>query len=163
MGNKTKADFEVPMPILRPVRIVTTGMSWWQRARVHFKSRNWEVYEDYTLYIPWLDIYLFIPKGFIFDGASVPRILWPLLNPTGILLIGSIFHDFGYGHNYLLDRELNKIYNEEDQAFFDDLFRDINIHVNGIHTMNNLAYDALYLFGRFAWKKCRKEELTEKS
>ena len=31
-----------------------------------------------------------IPKGFVFDGASVPKFLASWLSPTGVLLIGGL-------------------------------------------------------------------------
>lgn len=39
-----------------------------------------------------------IPKGFVFDGASVPRICWTLtgLLPTGIHLGAACIHDYLY-------------------------------------------------------------------
>ena len=45
-----------------------------------------------------------IPEGFVFDGASVPRLLWGLLSPTGLLLIGGLVHDFGYRFDLLVRR-----------------------------------------------------------
>jgi hypothetical protein len=39
-----------------------------------------------------------IPKGFEWDGASVPRVAWSLLGfyPGGIMLAPSLPHDWGY-------------------------------------------------------------------
>ena len=37
-----------------------------------------------------------IPKGFKFDGASVPKFLGQFLSPVGVLLIGGLIHDYGY-------------------------------------------------------------------
>ena len=42
-----------------------------------------------------------IPKGFVFDGASIPRLLWFFLSPTGLLLIPGLIHDFGYRYDYI--------------------------------------------------------------
>ena len=150
---------EVPMPSLAPIRIPTTGLSWWKRFLVHFKRRNWRLQEDYILYIPWLGISLLAPKGFVIDGASVPRILWPIINPTGILLIGSIFHDFGYKYNSLLDKDWKVCYSDEGKAFMDELFKDVNIYVNDVHSMNTIAWLALAGFGFFAWLGHRKRDI----
>jgi hypothetical protein len=37
-----------------------------------------------------------VPAGFIFDGASVPRLLWSAFNPVGELFEASIIHDYMY-------------------------------------------------------------------
>jgi hypothetical protein len=43
---------------------------------------------------------IFIAKGFRYDGASVPRIVWTLsgLTPDGLLRAASLVHDFIYIH-----------------------------------------------------------------
>lgn len=111
---------------------------------------------DYLLYLPWLDTTILIPEGFIFDGASVPRVFWPILDPVGILLIGSIFHDFGYTYNYLLDDGYNKVFNNTSRSFFDQQIRDINTYINGSFFLNDAAWVILRLFGGIVWKKYRK-------
>lgn len=35
-----------------------------------------------------------IPKGFITDGATVPRLLWPIFPPTGRYLSAAVLHDY---------------------------------------------------------------------
>ena len=36
----------------------------------------------------------YIPKGFEFDGASVPRILWWLFPPAGRYMVAALLHDY---------------------------------------------------------------------
>ena len=45
---------------------------------------------------------------------------------------------------------------KKNQKWCDQLFRDINIHVNGFKIINYGAYYALRLGGWMAWKKHRK-------
>jgi len=40
-----------------------------------------------------------IPSGFVFDGATVPRLLWPIFPPHGRYLIAALLHA------YLLSRD----------------------------------------------------------
>ncbi len=148
----------ITMPEMRPVRIPTKGLSWSKRFCIHFKRRQWEITEDYYLYIPKLKKSLFIPKGFIFDGASVPRLLWPIMNPTGILLIGGLFHDFGYRYNCFLEDTGTIIHKDMGRDFFDEQFRDINIYINDIHSMNTIAWGVLKVFGTYTWEKRRNED-----
>jgi hypothetical protein len=37
-----------------------------------------------------------IPKGFVNDLASVPRLFWSLFSPAGVYALGAIFHDHFY-------------------------------------------------------------------
>lgn len=39
---------------------------------------------------------LVIPRGFLTDGASVPRFLWPILPPFGPYNKASLLHDYLY-------------------------------------------------------------------
>ncbi len=52
--------------------------------------------EDYVVEV---DGYQFwIPKGFIWDGSSIPSIFWWLMNPTSLGLGASAVHDWLYEH-----------------------------------------------------------------
>lgn len=150
---------EIKYPILKPVPIKTKGLSKWKQIWIWLTSfRKWEVVEDYYLYVPWYNITLFIPKGFIFDGASIPRVLWPLLSPTGILFIPGLIHDYGYRYNYLRDENNNIIFKGLGQKFFDRLFSKLGAYINGMPVLDKTAYYALRLFGRFAWNEHRKND-----
>jgi len=61
-----------------------------------FNKPLFMVMEDFYIYVPCLVKWVFIPKNFVFDFASVPKALWFLFSPTGILAIGSLPHDFGF-------------------------------------------------------------------
>lgn len=37
-----------------------------------------------------------VPAGFITDGASIPRIFWPFLDPFGKYFKAAVIHDFLY-------------------------------------------------------------------
>lgn len=95
-------------------------------------------------------------QGFVFDGASIPKIFTNLLSPTGILFIPGLFHDFGYKYQCLLDCKGNRIFNGESQAFFDRMFDDISIQVNGMIVPSLTAYAALRGLGFISWNNHRK-------
>ena len=150
--------YRLEMPELRPLPINTQGLSWWQRTKAWLlKPRRWEVVKNYSLHVGYLNETLMVPVGFIFDGASIPRLFWPLLNPTGILLIPAIFHDFAYGHHALMNRDGKLIYKNKGHDFYDKMFREISLQVNGIKTPDYAAWLALRLFGRFAYNKGGKK------
>lgn len=43
-------------------------------------------------------IVVVVPKGYVTDFASTPRLLWPIMPPHGGLIIGCLPHDWGYSH-----------------------------------------------------------------
>lgn len=143
------------MPILRPVPISTKGLPWYQRWWIWAEStRKWEVMEDWIF--DWKGVSLLIKAGFIFDGASIPRIFWGILSKTGLLLIPSIFHDHAYEFNFLWqimpDGTVTKFRDKAGKAFWDTLFMQIGEFVNGYHFVNGIAWTALKVGGWVAWK-----------
>ena len=65
-----------------------------------FGTRHWEVVKDFNYSLMGKNY--IIPKGFKFDGASVPKFLAQFLSPVGVLLIGGLIHDYGYKYETLL-------------------------------------------------------------
>ena len=130
----------IEMPILRPVPIPTKGLSFWKRIGVwRHTTRKWEVMED------WSYPGFCIPKGFIFDGASVPRCLWWFLSPVGLLLIPGLVHDWGYKNDSWNDRDI-----------VDMLFRQVIKEVTDTTIIPWIAYFAVRLGGWKAWRRHRK-------
>ena len=60
-----------------------------------FEVRKWELMENWYFTLND-DVQIVINKGFVFDGASIPRPLWAFLSPVGLLLIPGLIHDYGY-------------------------------------------------------------------
>ena len=142
-------------PHLKPIRIPTKGKGFWGALRLwFFGTRHWEVVKDFHYRFSGVDF--IIPKGFKFDGASVPKFLATFLSPVGVLLLGGLVHDYAYKYAALkpaLQKSSRLILNQK-QA--DKIFRDINIEINGFYFLNYLAYWALRLGGWFAWNGHRK-------
>lgn len=134
--------------------------------------------EDYVYQI---DDYrpVIIPEGFETDFASVPRLLQPIASPMGILRYGSLPHDFGYQHGYLLTPDYGyytpsvraeEIMNGHKYAFggnipicigeprkyFDRVLLDVTISATGAEYRAYGAYIMVRLGGGFAWAKYRK-------
>lgn len=57
-----------------------------------------ENYEVGLLHPKAGEIEVHVPEGFIYDGASVPRVLWSLtgLHPDGLMRAASLVHDYIY-------------------------------------------------------------------
>ena len=121
---------------------------------------------------------IIIPEGFETDFASVPRLLWPIASPMGILRYGSLPHDFGYQHGYLLTPDFGDytpgaraeelmsghqyafggnipICIGESRRFFDKTLRDVTIAATGAKYRAYGAYFLVRLGGNIPWVKYR--------
>jgi len=143
------------MPILRPIPIHTHGKPLGKRVSEWlFGIRRWEVIEDF-IFAPVTGPKILIPRGFAFDGASIPRMFWWLLNPTGILLIPGLIHDFAYRYEFLF--LVQSVCTIEKQPVTrkeaDDLFMGLCLEVNGMPVISGISWSLLRLFGSIAWNK----------
>ena len=147
-------------PCMQPVKICTAGKGFWGAIWLWLTSvRTWQLTKNWKFELRG-ETYI-IPKGFLFDGASVPKFLSSFLSPVGVLLIGGLVHDYAYKYSALKKfdnvTKLGTIV-VLDKSECDKLFRDISIAVNGFHLLNYLAYWALRCFGFVAWNKHRKSK-----
>ena len=145
----------ISMPHMKPIPIPTKGKGFWGGIKIWlFVTRKWEIVSDYHYVVDGKE--LVIPKGFIFDGASVPKFLHAWLSPMGVLLVGGLIHDYGYKYQTLLCKGKKKSIGTKTQKELDIIFRDVNIIQNGFRLINYLAYYGLKLGGFAAWNKHRK-------
>ena len=153
---KTKMKFNFKgFPELKPIAIPTKGKGFWKGIALWLLStRNWELTKDWKYNIDGTEYV--IPAGFQFDGASIPKFLRTFFSPVGVLLIGGLVHDYAYKYKTLLKANKKDTMGELTQKRADEIFRDINIIVNGFYTMNRLAYWSLRLGGFVAWNGHRK-------
>ena len=153
---KTKTKFHYKgMPKLQPVPIATKGKGFWKGIVMWLLStRNWILTEDWKYNIEGEEYV--IPAGFQFDGASIPKFLRSFFSPVGVLMIGGLVHDYAYKYKTLLKKNKKDTMGDLTQKRADEIFRDINIIVNGFYTMNRLAYWSLRIGGFMAWNGHRK-------
>ena len=145
------------MPHLKPIPIKTKGKGFWKAVVMWLLStRNWELVEDWKYNIDGTEYV--IPKGFTFDGASIPKFLRTFFSPVGVLLIGGLVHDYMYKYTHCKPVSAKGALLVVDQKKADQIFRDINIVVNGFYTMNYLAYWSLRIGGFVAWNGHRKRD-----
>ena len=145
------------MPHLKPIPIKTKGKGFWKAIVMWLLStRNWELVEDWKYNIDGKEY--IIPKGFQFDGASIPKFLRTFFSPVGVLLIGGLVHDYMYKYTHCKPVSAKGALLVVDQKRADQIFRDINIVVNGFYTMNYLAYWSLRIGGFVAWNGHRKRD-----
>ena len=145
------------MPHIKPLPIKTKGKGFWKAIVMWLLStRNWELTQDWKYNLDGTDYV--IPKGFTFDGASIPKFLRTFFSPVGVLLIGGLVHDYMYKYTHCKPVSAKGALLVVDQKRADQIFRDINIVVNGFYTMNYLAYWSLRIGGFVAWNGHRKRD-----
>ena len=148
------------MPKLQPLPIPTKNHEGNLRKAMAglFEVRQWKLEDNWEYKIDD-ETTVVIPKGFIFDGASIPRPLWSLINPTGLLLIPGLIHDYGYKYDMIWKKgEKGKIepcYEGAGKDHWDKLFRDVGDEVNGFALVNKIGWLGVRLGGGGPWKKHR--------
>ena len=157
-NRKPKQKFSYKgMPHIKPLPIKTKGKGFWKAIVMWLLStRNWELVQDWKYNLDGTEYV--IPKGFTFDGASIPKFLRTFFSPVGVLLIGGLVHDYMYKYTHCKPVSAKGALLVVDQKRADQIFRDINIVVNGFYTMNYLAYWSLRIGGFVAWNGHRKRD-----
>lgn len=151
----------VEYPHMKPLRIPTKGKGFWSAIWLWIMTvRQWEIAKDFHYELNGKKY--IIPAGFQFDGASIPKFLASFLSPVGVLLIGGLVHDYAYKYSALKPSNDKDPILLLDQKKADEIFRDINIEINGFYFLNYLAYYALRLGGFVAWNGHRKVGATIK-
>ena len=142
-------------PLMKPIPIKTKGKGFFKMILMWLLGvRHWEIAKDFEYELNG-NKYV-IPAGFIFDGASIPKFLRTFFSPVGVLLIGGLVHDYMYKYSACKPADKKGQLLLVDQKKADQIFRDINIEVNGFYFMNYLAYWSLRLGGFVAWNGHRK-------
>lgn len=62
-------------------------------------ENKWKLAEEYNYTIKdyWMNLVISIPKGFIFDGASIPRIFYIIWTPMSTdTIVAALIHDYLY-------------------------------------------------------------------
>jgi len=110
-------------------------------------SRKWELVEEFEYYTDVFKerIIIKVPKGFITDFASTPRILWSVFPPWGRYGKAAVLHDYLY-QTAMFDRKT-----------CDLIFKEA-MDVLGVGKIKrNLMYLAVRVFGEKHYNKTFKE------
>lgn len=81
-----------------------------------------------------------VPAGFETDFASIPRIFWGLLPPTGKYGKAAVLHDFMYSRQ------------QSPRKYADDVFYEAMGVLNVPDYVRKTMYLAVRLFGWIVWK-----------
>jgi hypothetical protein len=153
-------------PKMMPVPIETKGkMIWTQIWRWVTTIRKWELAEDWEYKLPEGGPVVVIPKGFTFNGTTVPRPLWAILSPTGLLLIPSLIHDFAYRYDYLwaVDSEgfAHKYKEGAGRWAWDLMFWKVGVKEVGMSYLNAVVWLLLVSFGWWSWRSKNDQETED--
>jgi len=147
------------MPVMSPISMPTKDKGFFGAIWMWLiTTRKWKIEREWKFELDGTKFK--VPKGFVFDGASVPKYFRSWLSPMGVLLIAGLIHDYGYKHARLMYDKKDSIHApKQTQKEFDVIFRDVAIADNGFKFINWIAYIALRLGGWWAWRGHRKSEL----
>jgi Protein of unknown function (DUF1353) len=95
-----------------------------------------------------MDIEIVVPKGFVTDLASVPRILWAYLPPFGNYTAAAIVHDFLYTMQHVHGGPIKR-------SFADRVFLHGMAHLGVRETQRLVMYRAVRAFGWIPWHRHR--------
>jgi len=117
-------------------------------ASIPPKHRTFRLTEDFTVKINGTT-YL-VPKGFVSDGASVPRIFWSIIPRDGVYTPAAVMHDWLYKAGVMSKKDADII--------FYKIMRECEVPLWKRRAM----YCAVKWFGGWAWRKHRKNDKKER-
>ena len=95
----------------------------------------------------WGGKFFTIPKGFMANGASVPRLLWPFMPPDGLHRAAAYAHDWIYANCGVMDEGYAFTLSEADTLFYRYLI------LSGVHPLRaRVAYLGLKIGSWYAWQ-----------
>lgn len=108
----------------------------------YLDGRNYKVLRPFVYQVRHGET-ITVPKGFVTDFASVPRLLWRVLPPTGHYGKAAVVHDYLY-------RTTSMDYTraEADLVFYEAM-EDLGVNA----WVSKLMYWAVRCFGRRAYKE----------
>ena len=150
---------DIHFPLLKPLETQRNQKFFGKIKDFLTYRRKFEFVEDWCVYSKKIRQFIFIPKTFIIDGASVPKVLYFSYSPTGVLFYGSFPHDFGYRYEglFLIDQYNNINFVKFDKSDLDDLFLEICSQENHMPTVSKVAKTTLSIFGFTGWWSNRKK------
>ena len=111
---------------------------------------NYEVVEDYTYKSGTYSIT--VPKGFIYDRASIPRVFWVLIDKDSLSNVAPLFHDYLYRNGGELPANQVSPYRKFSREETDELFLELMTKCGVNKWRREAAYQAVRRGAMLAWK-----------
>lgn len=111
----------------------------------------YSVIEDYT-YRTSAGNNLIVLQGFRYDRASIPRVLWVILDKDALGNVAPLIHDLLYRHHGVLPEGQVSPYRKFSRKEADLLFYEIMEKCGVSYTRRVAAYEAVRKFAFWAWK-----------
>ncbi len=126
-----------------------------------FSRRIFIIEENWIVWVECINKFVIIPSPFTFDGASVPRIFWSFISPTGITFLASILHDWGYRYGkFLVSDDLKTWYRYDvDKYTVDTVLKEFPTQITDTKIPGNIAYFGVLVGGYLTWRSYRKKDL----
>jgi len=115
------------------------------KVEVLADGRRRKLIDDLIYYSELLNQYLCVPADFITDYASIPRIFWNILPPSGKYTKAAVLHDYIYNSGIFNKKTADSLFKEAMKA----------LEVDGWKV--NAMYYGVDWFGFMAWNNYRKE------
>ena len=117
-----------------------------KKSRVYGRNNinQYKLLEDVAIKLSFGDV-IKIPKGYIWDLASVPRLLWAIVPPDSDAELAFLLHDFLYEYRLYP----KKVCDNEMKVFSKELNGTKGISLRNVD--NNIRYYAVKWFGKKAY------------
>jgi hypothetical protein len=114
-------------------------------------GRDYMVLEDYTYNAGSYSI--IVPREFTYDRASIPRILWVIIDKDSLGNVAPLIHDFLYRNGGVLPQNQVSPYRRFSREDTDKLFLEL-MEKCGVSKVRRLAaYQAVKRFGESSWQR----------
>lgn len=120
-------------------------------------GRRWELTAafDYRLGSPDGDEAVRVPRGFVTDFASIPRVLWNVLPPAGPYGKAAVLHDWLYQQRAVHKLGLTSYVG---RAEADAILLEAMTVLNVGRVTRQLIYRGVRVGGWLTWNRYRREE-----
>lgn len=85
----------------------------------YLDGRNWRLLQEFDFASEVLERIVRVPAGFVTDFASIPRMLWSLLPPTGKYGKATVVHDVLYRYPECVTPRVTRI--QADRTLFEGM------------------------------------------
>lgn len=113
-------------------------------------TAKYEVVADYTY--QWKNYRITVPKGFVYDRASIPSLFWIIIDKDSLSNVAPLFHDLLYRHGGKLAENLVSPYRTFSREDADELFSELMTKCGVRPWRRVAAYRAVRQFSQAHWR-----------